>query len=346
MISRDNENLNYSYLPIVNSPISEHSLNIDIFKNFEFDFSHIGEESSLNFVHENSFLNRIFKIIEDTKISCKYKLYYKNLFNKYFNFFSDKFESVDENATQIILNKNDIFFPNNIYYYFKYILNYKTENLNRACFFCIKILRRLKNDNELNYFNVKFNKRNIKKKIDLPKKKIQKFIQFLLNKNDIKIILIFELIYKFNAHIGGIVRMKVKDISKGFIPVYQKNNGILYFKEKNCYKHIKKYISQFRLKRKDFLFHRGNIENINKSINQFTKSFNNLIKNSNVFDDLNIKKKTSEIFRLFRFLDYEDKILFKTKEKNKSIFKILGESNIITKRIKIFNNSIKGYEKL
>ncbi len=112
--------------------------------------------------------------------------------------------------------------------------------------------------------------------------------------------------------------MKVKDISQGFIPVYQKNNN--------------------------FLFHNGNIENINKSINKINKSFNSLIKDSSIFDDLKIKKKTSEAFRLSKFLDYDEKILFETKEKNMSIFKIFGESNIITKRIKIFNNAVKGSE--
>ena len=165
-----------------------------------------------------------------------------------------------------------------------------------------------------------------------------------MNKNNIKNLLIFELIYKFNAHIGGILRMKVGDISKGFIPIYQKNNGILYFKENNCYKRIQKYIRLFRLKSNDFLFHNANIEHINKSINKINKSFNSLIKDSNFFDDLKMKKKTSEVFRLPKFLDNDEKILFETKEKNMSIFKILGESNIITKRIKIFNNAVKCFE--
>ena len=68
------------------------------------------KESNLNIYHENTFLIKVFQIIEETKISFRYKQHYKNLFNKFFNFFSDKFESISLNVTQIILDKMTSFF--------------------------------------------------------------------------------------------------------------------------------------------------------------------------------------------------------------------------------------------
>ena len=174
------------------------------------------------------YLEQIYKIIEKFNISHKYELYYKSLFKKYVHYFFLNFSNINEN--DIILNKNDIFFPNNIYYYFKKILGFKTEHLNRTCHFIIKILRKFKNDYELNFIDIKFFKRNSIKKDEIQIEKVEKFINFLYKKNDFHNLLIFELIYKFNGFIGGIAKMKVTDISKGLLRQFiLKNNNPFFF---------------------------------------------------------------------------------------------------------------------
>ena len=264
-ISED-ENFSFSNSHISYSPILIPSLKSEIFQYFNEDFNNNIEHIIESNNHTNLILNQIFQIIDGSNISQKYKIYYKNLFRKYIQYFSFELPKICLDNINIVLNQKDILFPNNMYYYFKYNLNYKNEHLNRVCFFYIKILRKLKNDYKLDFINIKFYQRELLKKIEIKREKIEKFINFLFKKNEIQNLLIFELIYKFNGHIGGIAKMTVKDISKGFISIYQKNNGLLYFNENKCYKRFKKYIRRNRLKNNDYLFHYGGLKNENKII--------------------------------------------------------------------------------
>ena len=339
-----NESFFSSYYNLMKSPNIIDSPKLDFLSDVNFDLDIFPKKENEDKNDFFPYLEQINKILEKLNISHKYEVYYKSLFKKYVQYFFLNFSNINEN--DIILNKNDIFFPNNIYYYFKKILCFKTEHLNRTCHFFIKILRKFKNDYELNFIDIKFFKRNSIKKYEIQVEKIEKFINFLYNKNDFHNLLIFELIYKFNGFIGGIAKMKVSDISNGLISIYQKNNGLLFFKEIACYKRLRQFILKNKIKSKDYIFHNGNDENINKYINKISKKFNFRIKESKIFDDLKTKRKSSEIFRLFRFFDFIQKQRFEDKEKQVPIKKILDKNNILIKRINIFNKIFKSLEKL
>ena len=206
--------------------------------------------SDTYFGHQNVYeFGKIYFLIDQTSISNKSKYYYKSLFNKYFNFYEKICKTNFQNDCLIEIRKNEIFFPNNFYYFFKYILQYKNEHLKRICYFILKILRKYANNLELDFTGVKFDKRKSQEKKEIPPKNIEKYIKFLYDKKDIKNLLVFELIYKFNAHIGGIAEMTPEDIKKGNIAIHIKNLGKYYFKEHRCYKKLKRYIKSIRIKK-------------------------------------------------------------------------------------------------
>ena len=297
-------------------------------------------KSSTDF-ESSYFINNMKSIINNSNISYNYKEYYNKLIDKYFEYYKMKFNSLNfDSYDNIELKKNDIGFPNNFYFYFKFILKFKDEHLNRVCNFILKIIKQIKNSPEIKYIGIIFHKRKKTTKLPINNEKIKLFINYLYSKKDLKNLLIFELIYKFNANIGAIAKMRYNDLANKLIKIKIKQKGECLFKDVKCYSRLKRYIQKKKLKFNDFIFIDNN--NINKkiSINKINRIFNKVIKSSKVFNVLNYPKQTSEMFRIPGYFPLKHISKTYLKREDKEYENIKG-TFLFEKRKKMFNNIIK-----
>lgn len=270
--------------------LNESKINFDSFSN-NLNITNIDNDQII-------IIPQMKQIIDNMPICFKYKMYYKSIIDRYLYYYNNDFKLLNCNYfDNIEIRKNQLLFPNNFYFYFRFILKFKNEHLKRVCNFFLKILKIQTNNPNLNFIGI-----TIPKRIKLAKKKIIYkriilFINYLYINKNFKNLLIFELIFKFNAHIGGIAKMKLKDISKGYIGIHVKNKGIFFYKDIQCYKRLKEYASKLNLKMNNYIFIENNSKNLKSEINKINRNFNNTIKRSNLFSDLNLPRQTSEIFR-------------------------------------------------
>lgn len=330
----NDDNLNFfdDSLPEYDSNLCSNYSNRFKFDEQEIDYSH----NKFDIIRMNLEIN---SKINESKISLKYKTFYINLFNKYFKYFYDiNFSDFTSHPIENFeIRKSEALFPNNFYFYFKFILKYKNQYLKRLCYFTLNILKKIRKEPELDYTGIHFPKikKIIKKQISY--EKIKLFTTYLYSHNDFKNLLIFEMIYKFNAHIGGIAKMSLNDISNGYITIHSKQKGDFIYKDIKCYKRLKNYISEKQLNNHNFIFiEKNDKNNLKTSINKINKNFNKLVKNSDIFSDINGIKKTSEIFRIPNFVDCNTII------GNNNLFKNSGlkqtKTNfLMEKRKKIYN---------
>ena len=274
--------------------------------------------------------------IDNSTMKEKNKKYFKNLFKKYIEYCNNKYitnEISINNRCPLDTNIN-IYDPSNIVQFIKEKCSYQRTSLKKILDVFLRALKKCTKNENLEYPESlgkpmkSFNKHFIKYE------ELRNFMNYLKQKEDYQMCLIFELLYKFGVRVGAIAKVKVKDINK---------EGIITFKEKNQKIIIRKLtdtlllkinylISIYKLKENDFLFYNNYKTKSNEQrSNYFSLKLNRVIKESNCFT-----KEEGEIICAHMFRSTHEIEIFQKNGLLKAA-KEIGHSKIVTTR----NNYLK-----